>query len=195
MKFKKKKRKKWLFPIWKVGGQMHWARGVATLLDRSIISFITISAIKGEPETYLPFLLHKHIAIEGHIFSFNWLWPLIFRHLNPYRHLKNALHCSTWGPRFILRSTCPSIMETCKIKQERMTRKCDREFFIHYFRFFFPLVGSAFMTYEYKFVKILIKTAWKLEITGFLVECHVFQLIFFPNKSAKFHSSSKRLQL
>lgn len=63
------------------------------------------------------------------------------------------------------------------------------------FDLFFPLVGSAFMTYEYKFVKILIKTAWKLEITGFLVECHVFQLIFFPNKSAKFHSSSKRLQL
>lgn len=28
--------------------------------------------------------------------------------------------------------------------------------------FLFSLVGSAFMTYEYKFVKIFIKTAWKL---------------------------------
>lgn len=68
--------------------------------------------------------------------------------------------------------------------------------FITFDFFFFPLVGSAFMTYEYKFVKILIKTAWKLEIKRFpcWTPC-VSVYFFFPNKSAKFHSSSKRLQL
>lgn len=88
----------------------------------------------------------------------------------------------SWGPRFILWSTCPSVMETCKIKQQCMTRKCDGKFFFHYFWNFFPLSAMHSWHTSTSSSKFWLRQPESLRLTGF----HEFQFIFFPINQLNF---------